>query len=369
MNGQPPGAAWEVGPLTRRVALPTEAEIAVAVGQQVEPATPLAHVPVAATPVALSLSAELGIGPAQVAEHLTVEAGQTVAVGAVLAERVSLFGMQRQTVTAPQAGHVAFVSRDTGTVIIHPHADAGARPLPALVYGTVTALEEAPVPAVVLAAPGLAIAGAWSSGAPAWGPLVLWEEPDPPIVAEDWADWEEAVVFWRGAATADLLAAAAEHRAAGIVASGGTALRPSVPAGTAPPWRRRQLPPCRRCSSTDTSRPCSPPRSWRPCGPLAGTTVGIAGADRSGAPELLLTGPAAEATAEHIGPPALEPRSDAVILGGPQAGTVVRVIETTAAHLFPSEWRGPAAQVADADDATHWAPLVSLAPLPTIRSG
>ena len=54
MNGQPPGAAWEVGPLTRRVVLPPEAEIAVAVGQPVEPATPLAQVPVAAVPVALS---------------------------------------------------------------------------------------------------------------------------------------------------------------------------------------------------------------------------------------------------------------------------------------------------------------------------
>ncbi len=368
MNGQPPGAAWEVGPLTRRVALPTEAEIAVAVGQQVEPATPLAHVPVAATPVALSLSAELGIGPAQVAEHLTVEAGQTVAVGAVLAERVSLFGMQRQTVTAPQAGHVAFVSRDTGTVIIHPHADAGARPLPALVYGTVTALEEAPVPAVVLAAPGLAIAGAWSSGAPAWGPLVLWEEPDPPIVAEDWADWEEAVVFWRGAATADLLAAAAEHRAAGIVASGGTALRPGTGRHSAT-LEAAPAPTVPTLLLYGHLAPMLPAALLEALRPLAGTTVGIAGADRSGAPELLLTGPAAEATAEHIGPPALEPRSDAVILGGPQAGTVVRVIETTAAHLFPSEWRGPAAQVADADDATHWAPLVSLAPLPTIRSG
>ena len=76
--------------------------------------------------------------------------------------------------------------------------------------------------------------------------------------------------------------------------------------------------------------------------PVAGTPVGIAGTDRSGAPELLLTGPAAEALAERIGPPVLAPGSDAVILGGRQAGTVVRVIETTEAHLFPSEWRGPA---------------------------
>ena len=173
MNGQPPGTAWEVGPLTRRVALPPEAETAVAVGQPVEPATPLAHVPAAAAPVALSLSAELGVGPAQVAEYLTVEAGQTVEAGTVLAERGGLLGLQQRMVTAPQAGRVAFVSLDTGTVVINPHTDEGTGPLPALVYGTVTALEETPAPAVVLTAPGLAIAGAWSYGASAWGPLVL----------------------------------------------------------------------------------------------------------------------------------------------------------------------------------------------------
>ena len=367
MNGQPPGTAWEVGPLTRRVALPPGAEIAVAVGEAVEPATPLAHVPGTAAPVALSLSAELGVGPAQVAEYLTVEAEQTVDAGTVLAERAGLLGLQRRTVTAPQAGRVAFVSRDTGTVVIHPHADAGAGPLPALVYGTVTALEEAPEPAVVLTAPGLAIASAWSYGASAWGPLVLWEEPDPPIVAEDWDAWEAAVVCWRGAATTDLLVAAARHRAAGIVASGSTELRRGDDAHST----------VLEAAPTITGptlllyghlAPTLPAVLLEALRPLAGTTVGIAGADRSGAAELLLTGPAAEALAARIGPPVLGPGSNAVILGGRQAGMVVRVIETDGAHLFPSEWRGPAAQVAAADGSTQWVPLVSLAPLPTVRA-
>ncbi len=359
MNGQPPDTAWEVGPLTRRVALPPGAEIAVAVGAQVEPATPLAYVSAGAAPVVLSLSAELGVGPAEATEYLTVEAGQTVRAGMLLAERAGLLGLQRQTVTAPQAGHVAFVSRDTGTVVIHPHGDAGVVPLPALVYGTVAALEEVPEPAVVLTAPGLAIAGAWSDGGSAWGPLVLWEEPDPPPVATDWADWEGAVVFRRGAATAELLIAAARQGAAGIVAAGSTELRRGADAYST-------VPTLLLYGHLDLA-PTPPTALLEALRPLAGTTVGIAGADRSGAAELLLTGPAAETLAAQIGPPVLEPGCDAVILGGPRAGTVVRLIETTAAHLFPSEWRGPAAQVAAADGSTHWVPLVSLAPLPTLR--
>ena len=365
MNGQPPGTAWEVGPLTRCVALPPEAEVAVAVGQQVEPATPLAQVPAAAVPVALSLSAELGVGPAQVAEYLTVEAGQTVEAESVLAERAGLLGLQQRAVTAPQAGRVAFVSRDTGTIVIHPHADDGPRPLPALVYGTVTALEETPEPAVVLTAPGLAIAGAWSYGASAWGPLVLWEEAGPPVGAEDRSDWAAAVVFRGGAATADLLAAA-RYRAAGIVASGSTDLRPGIDlhrttleAAPAPAVPTLLL--------YGHLAPTLPAALLEALRPLAGTTVGMASADRSGAPELLLTGPAAEALAARVGPPVLAPGRDAVILGGGRAGTVVQVVETTAAHLFPSEWRGPAAQVTAADGATQWVPLVSLAPLPTVR--
>ncbi len=366
MNGQPPGTAWEVGPLTRRVAVPPGAEIAVAVGQPVEPATALAHVPVAAAPVALSLSAELGVGPAQVAESLTVEAGQTVEAGTVLAERAGLLGLQQRTVTAPQAGRVAFVSQDTGTVVIHPHADAGVMSVPALVYGTVTALEEVPEPAVVLTAPGLAIAGTWSYGASAWGPLVLWEEPNPPIVAEDGDAWEAAVVCWRGAATTELLVAAARHRVAGIVASGSTDLRP----GAAPHNTVLEATPAPAVPTLllyGHLAPTLPTALLEALRPLAGTTVGMASGDRSGVPELLLTGPAAEALAARLGPPVLEPGSDAVLLGGRQAGTVVRVIETDGAHLFPSEWRGPAARVAAADGSTHWAPLVSLAPLPTLR--
>ena len=366
MNGQPPGAAWEVGPLTRRVALPPEAEIAVAVGQQVEPATPLSQVPAAAVPVAVSLSAELGVGPAQVAEYLTVEAGQPVEVGTVLAERAGLLGLQQRTVTAPQAGRVVFVSRDTGTIVIHPRANAGVVSVPALVYGTVTALEETPEPAVVLTAPGLAIAGAWSYGASAWGPLVLWDEPDSPVGAEDRSDWEAAVVFWHGAATADLIAAAARYRAAGIVGSGSMDLRPgtdlhrttleAVPAPAVP-----------TLLLYGHLAPTLPDRLLEALRPLAGTTVGIAGADRGSGPELLLTGPAAEALAARVGPPVLAPGRDAVILGGRGAGTVVQVVETTEARLFPSEWRGPAARVAAADGATQWVPLVSLVPLPTPR--
>ncbi len=368
MNGQPPGTAWEVGPLTRRVALPSEAEAAVAVGQPVEPATPLAHVPVAAASVALSLSAELGVGPAQVAEYLTVEAGQTVEAGAVLAERAGLLGLQQRAVTAPQAGRVAFVSRDTGTVVIHPHADAGVVSVPALVYGTVTALEETPEPAVVLTAPGLAIAGAWGYGASAWGPLVLWEEADPPVGAEDRDDWEAAVVLRCGAATAALLATAARQRAAGIVAAGSTDLRPGAdlhrttlevaPAPTVP-----------TLLLYGHLAPTLPAALLEALRPLAGTTVGMTSGDRSGVPELLLTGPVAEALAARVGPPVLAPGSDAVLLGGRQAGTVVQVVETTAAYLFPSEWRGPAAQVRAEDGATQWVPQVSLAPLPTVRPG
>ncbi len=365
MNGQPPGAAWEVGPLTRRVVLPPGAEIAVAVGQPVEPATPLAHVPAAAALVALSLSAELGVGPAQVAEYLTVEAEQDVAAGTVLAERAGLLGLQQRTVTAPHAGRVAFVSQDTGTVVIHPHVDGDTVPLPALVYGTVTALEEAPAPAVVLTAPGLAIASAWSYGASVWGPLVLWEEAAPPVGAEDWDTWEAAVVLRCGAATADLLAAAARYRAAGIVAAGSTDLVP----GTDPHsvvLEAAAAPVVPTLLLYGHLAPTLPAAVLEALRPLAGKTVGMAGADRSSVPELLLTGPAAEALAARLGPPVLAPGSDAVILGGPQAGTVVQVVETTEAYLFPSEWRGPAARVAAAGGATQWVPLVSLAPLPTV---
>ena len=283
-----------------------------------------------------------------------------------MAERAGLLGLQLRTVTAPHAGRVAFVSRDTGTVVIHPHADAGPGPLPALVYGTVTALDEAPEPAVVLTAPGLAIAGAWSYGASAWGPLVLWEEPDPPIVAEDWDTWESAVVCWRGAATTDLLVAAARHRAAGIVASGSTELRRGDDAHSIVLEAAAAItvPTLLLYGHLAPTLPAALMEALRP---LAGTTVGIAGADRSGAPELLLTGPAAEALAARLGPPVLVPGCDAVVLGGRRAGTVVSITRTTEAYLFPSEWRGPAAQVGAADGSTQWVPLVSLAPLPTLR--
>ena len=365
MNGQPPGAAWEVGPLTRRVVLPPGAEIAVAVGQPVEPATPLAHVPAAAVPVALSLSTELGVGPAQVAEYLTVEAEEDVEAGAVLAERVGLLGLQQRTVTAPHAGRVAFVSQDTGTVVIHPHAEGATVPLPALVYGKVTALEEMPEPAVVLTAPGLALASAWSYGASVWGPLVLWEEAAPPVGAEEWDSWEAAVVFRGGAATVDLLAAAARYRAVGIVASGSTELRPGVDPHSVV-LAAEAAPAVPTLLLYGHLAPTLPAATLEALRPLAGTTVGMASADRSGAAELLLTGPAAETLAARIGPPVLAPGRDAVILGGRQAGTVVQIAETTAAYLFPSEWRGPAAQVAAAGGATQWVPLVSLAPVPTV---
>ncbi|MAG36114.1 MAG: hypothetical protein CL878_07715 [Dehalococcoidia bacterium] len=365
MNGQPPGTAWEAGHLTRRIVLPPDAEIAVAVGQQVEPATTLAHVPAASTPVVLSLSSELGTSAARMADHLTVEVGDTVEVGTVLAERRSFVGMRRQTVTAPQAGHVAFVSMDTGTIIIHP--DDSATTMPALVYGTVAALEEAPVPTVVLDAPGVAIAGALSFGESSWGPLILWEEPDPPAAAGGWTSWEGAVVFLRGEATADLLASAAEHRAAAVVAPGSTAPLPGTDWHSTAP-ESELSPAVPTLLIYGQLAPALPDGMLHALRSLAGTTVGIAGADQRGAPELLLTGPAAGDTAERIGQPSLKPGRDAVILCGALASTVVRVIKTTETHLFQSEWRGPAAQVEAADGSTLWAPLVSLVPLPTVRS-
>ena len=168
---------------------------------------------------------------------------------------------------------------------------------------------------MVLTAPGLAIAGAWSYGASAWGPLVLWEEAVLPVGAEDRSDWEAAVVFRGGAATADLIAAAARHRTAGIVASGSTDLRPgadlhrtTLEATPAPAVPTLLL--------YGHLAPTLPDRLLEALRPLAGTMVGMASADRSGAPELLLTGPAAEALAARVGPPVLAPGRDAVILGG-----------------------------------------------------
>ena len=241
--------------------------------------------------------------------------------------------------TAPQAGRVAFVSRDTGTIVIHPHADAGVVSVPALVYGTVTALEAAPEPAVVLTAPGLAIAGAWSYGASAWGPLVLWDEPDSPVGAADRSDWEAAVVFRGGAATAALLAAAARQRAAGIVASGSTDLRPgadlhrtTLEVAPAPAVPTLLL--------YGHLAPTLPDRLLDALRPLASTTVGMASADRSGVTGTAIDRPGgrgAGRTSWPAGAGAGPRRRDPRWQGGGYGRTGCRDGPRT--HLFPSEWR------------------------------
>lgn len=364
MNGKPPTVSWETGRLTRSVTLPPDAEIVVAVGEQVEPATPLANVSASTDSLTLSLAAELGVNPEQVVEHLAVQQGETIDVGSTLAERRRFVGIRRLAVVAPKAGRVAFISRDTGTMVIE-QID-GSITVPALTYGTVASIDDSSS-RIVLEMSGLAIAGVLSFGTSACGPLVLWEHPEPPVSAAGWTSWQDAVVLLRTEVTVELLKAAAEHGAAAVVAPGSKA---SLLSGNWNGFRSNAEhdPLVPTLLLYGTVAPALPNSMLDALRPVAGTIVGISGSDHYTTPELLLTGPGASDVAARIGNPTLGCDLEVMIVYGELAGRVAQVIKIVERHLFESEWRGPAALVKIGDCSTHWVPLVTLVPIPTIRS-
>lgn len=358
MSAIAPVAAWEAGRLRRRRLLPAGARVSVELDQPVEPADAIAHLPGQSPPLAIDLEAELGVGPGKAASHLAVQEGDHVDEGAVLAQRRRLLGVQ-QTITAPRAGEVILASGDTGALILGE--DDSSVALPALMSGTVAAVEDEPLPAIIVEGGGLAIAGACGYGVPAWGPLVLWDSPVPPRSGVETESWQGGLVLLSSMATEALIAAAVDRGAAGLVAPG------STPPLRGADWRSRAgpIPPLPMLLLYVPVPLTLPEEMMRFLQPLAGTVVGITGAEDGSAPELLLTGPEAEALALELGPPDLGPGRQVVVLRGSLAGRIGRVTATSGAHLFESEWRGPAAQIRIADGDKPWVPTTGLIALPT----
>jgi len=198
--------------------LPIAGEVLVAVGDRVAPDTVVARALLPGNVVTLALAQKLGVAPGDVAELLLVQPGSRLAAEQPVARSKGMFGLMKQTVTAPVAGVLESVSKVSGQAMFRE------APLPvevrAYVAGTVSAVS-APFGCEVTAR-GTLVQGIFGIGPETHGPVVvLSEDPARPLQPGDVrAEHRGAVLVGGALASLAVLKRAIEVGAAALVTGG-----------------------------------------------------------------------------------------------------------------------------------------------------
>lgn len=201
---------------TRR--LPLKGVVVVREGQEVAPETVVARAELPGVMQTVRAASLLGVEPADVTPLLRVKLGDTVESGQVLAESRGLFGLFKQTVTAPVAGTVEHFSEVSGNLGIR------AAPIPvertAYIQGRV--VEVFPEEGVVVETEGAFVQGIFGVGGERRGTIrVLVSSPSEVLDASRVpADAAGRILVGGSLVTADGLAAARKAGAAAVVVGG-----------------------------------------------------------------------------------------------------------------------------------------------------
>jgi hypothetical protein len=159
----------ELTVLRRERRLPLKGTVLVGVGETVEADQVVARCELPGNVQTLNVASKLSVDPARVAERLTRPIGSAVSRGDVVAAGKSLFGLVKNTMTAPTDGVLESVSNITGQVIFREP------PIPvevtAFVHGVVR--EVLPDEGVVVEARAAFLQGIFGVGGETWGPIAV----------------------------------------------------------------------------------------------------------------------------------------------------------------------------------------------------
>jgi hypothetical protein len=202
----------------RRRVLPIPGEVLVEVGQAVEPDTVVARALLPGNVVTSHISRQLGVAPADVAELMLVQHDEPVEKDQIIARSKGIFGMFKQTATAPTTGVIESVSKVSGQAIFRE------APIPvevrAYVAGMVSAVEEGL--GCEISSTGTMVQGIFGIGPETCGPIgVVSDDPTRPLRPDDLRE-EHAGAVVVGGSMADLatLRRAIEIGVAALVVGG-----------------------------------------------------------------------------------------------------------------------------------------------------
>jgi hypothetical protein len=120
--------------------LPLAGRVLVKVGERVNAHTPVLAAELPGELEILRLADRLGLIPSEVAQHLRVKVGNTIARGEVLCETTALFGLFRSCIKSPVDGEVEFFTPVNAHLGIR--GKSSALSVNAYVAGVVSAVEE-----------------------------------------------------------------------------------------------------------------------------------------------------------------------------------------------------------------------------------
>ncbi len=214
-----PGLTVSASSVVRRERrLPMKGEVLVSEGDVVQPDTAVARALIPGIMQTVRVAEILGQEPEDVPKHLTVQVGDPVTKGQVLAFSKGLFGLFKTEVKSPVDGKVELYSPTTGTLGVREHP----RPLEVHAYISGRVAAVIPEEGVVVETHGALIQGIFGVGGERQGVLrVLPGGPDEPLRAANLDESMHGCVVVGGSLIeADALTRAAELGIVGLVAGG-----------------------------------------------------------------------------------------------------------------------------------------------------
>lgn len=198
--------------------LPIPGEVLVKQGDTVEPETVVARALLPGNVVTANIARLLGVAAADVHDMLLVKEGEQVKEGQPIAQSKGIFGMFKQTVTAPTEGEFESLSKVSGQAIFREE------PIPvevkAYVGGTIARVDEGF--GVDVESRGTMVQGIFGIGPEVSGEVVMaGDDPSKPLLPGDVTDAHRGKVFVAGSiARLDALRACIDKGVAALVIGG-----------------------------------------------------------------------------------------------------------------------------------------------------
>ncbi len=199
----------------RRRDLPILGEIVVRAGETVQGDTVVAVAQLEGELRLVRAAEQLGIPAEEVLEVVLVKEGDSVEVGALLAEVRGLWGLFRSTIATPLAGVVEFISTSTGHIGIR----APSRPLHLNAYISGTVVDIEPNRSVVIESIGTFVQGIFGVGGERQGMLNILKVPCATVLTEEYIPTEAvgAVLVGGHSPTIGALQKASRAGAVGLI--------------------------------------------------------------------------------------------------------------------------------------------------------